>query len=421
MSSSVSSRHGFVAFYRQYTKTWLHALATAALTAFGMLTFVHRGFAIVAVTAYVIPPIVLYLRESDGRAIASSTGTDSTVEEVAETGSSPTAETASEPTNGDSDRPASTANNTDHSHDAEADTEKPRWTAVRTPTETTLFDAVVTDAGAFAVGQGGVLLADDAGTESDSDWGVVLEDGPGAKERDLFGVDATDGAVWFVGDGGSLGRLDAESRRHTDYSAPAGLTDNWTDIAVAGTSDDATILLANGAGQVLRGRFRDGDLALDDPQKPGSGSSICAVAFADQSVGYCCDTNDSVFETTDEGESFRRIGIESVGGTLTDIGARTRSDCAVTDDAGVLHRYDDGNWTPKRLGDSPLRSLAWGEFSVACEAGGGVHERDERADSTAEWERITTTAESLHGAAVGSERAIAVGEEGAVVVRPIEH
>jgi hypothetical protein len=49
------------AFVRRYAKTWVHALATAALTAFGTLTVVDERFAAVAIAAYVLPPVVLYV------------------------------------------------------------------------------------------------------------------------------------------------------------------------------------------------------------------------------------------------------------------------------------------------------------------------------------------------------------------------
>jgi hypothetical protein len=57
-----STADGFAAFYREYARTWAHAVATAALTAFGTLTFVHPGFAVVALAAYGLPPVVLYAR-----------------------------------------------------------------------------------------------------------------------------------------------------------------------------------------------------------------------------------------------------------------------------------------------------------------------------------------------------------------------
>ncbi|WP_227356781.1 sialidase family protein [Haladaptatus salinisoli] len=393
MERSARSPRGFVAFYRRYTKTWLHALATAALTAFGMLTFLHDGFAVVALAVYVVPPVALYLSggnfggvDADGTDAA---GVDSATESASDSEDAPI----------DPDEPAAgTAS----------------WTTADVPTDATLFDAGVTDAGAHAVGEGGVVLA----RATEREWRVALPDGPGAEANDLRGVDATtDGsAVWFAGDGGALGRLNPETGRHADHSAPSGVTDNWADVAVAGSDGDETILLVNGSGQVLRGRRRDGDVAWDAPVKPGSGSSLCAAALVDTSVGYLCDTNDCVFETTDGGESFRRVGVESADGTFTDVAATARGDCAATADDGVLHRYDDGNWTPVRLGDEALRALALDDGrAVACADSGVVYER---AGATADWERVPTPATgALRGVALGARRAVAVGEGGTVVAR----
>lgn len=51
---------GFWAYYRRYTTTAIHAAATAALTAFGLLLFIDPAFAWLAITAYVLPPVLLY-------------------------------------------------------------------------------------------------------------------------------------------------------------------------------------------------------------------------------------------------------------------------------------------------------------------------------------------------------------------------
>ncbi|WP_458207822.1 WD40/YVTN/BNR-like repeat-containing protein [Haladaptatus sp. NG-SE-30] len=433
MEEFVRSRHGFIPFYRRYTKTWIHALATAGLTAFGMMTFLHRGFAVVAVAVYVLPPILLYLFGADS---VGRRSTEETPSSAPDSHSTPTDSPSPAPES-PSKATATTDSATDSDDTAqEIDEDVPTgWLRADTPTNATLFDAVVTADGAYAVGEDGVVLADSSdesdesgASETDGNsademddtgvrpWRVALPDGPRAEARDLQGADATDdGAVWFAGDGGSLGRLNPESGRHTDYSAPTGITDNWTAIAVAGPTDGETILLANGSGQVLCGQNRDGDIAWDTPVKPGSGSSLCAATLVDPSVGYLCDTSDGVFETTDGGESFRRVGIDGANGTLTDIAATARDDCAVTADDGVLHRYD-GNWTPTRLGDESLWSLAWGGGRAVAAGDTGIIY--ERAGETTDWERFTTPVTgSLRGAAVGSRRAVAVGEGGAVVVR----
>ena len=51
---------GLWEYYRAYTRTAIHAAATAALTAFGLLIFIDPLFAILAILAYLTPPIVLY-------------------------------------------------------------------------------------------------------------------------------------------------------------------------------------------------------------------------------------------------------------------------------------------------------------------------------------------------------------------------
>lgn len=55
----------FWEYYRHYTKTGVHAAATATLTAFGLLIFIDPLFAWLAIASYVLPPIVLYLAGLD--------------------------------------------------------------------------------------------------------------------------------------------------------------------------------------------------------------------------------------------------------------------------------------------------------------------------------------------------------------------
>lgn len=65
-SSALAERaRGFWAYYRRYTTTAIHAAATAALTAFGLLLFIDPAFAWLAIAAYVLPPVILYLTGSD--------------------------------------------------------------------------------------------------------------------------------------------------------------------------------------------------------------------------------------------------------------------------------------------------------------------------------------------------------------------
>jgi hypothetical protein len=436
MANSTRSERGFVPFFRRYTKTWIHAVATAGLTAFGTLTFVNRAFAIVAVGIYVLPPVVLYLRGANPRPNPDSNAASEAERFSADSSDDSTDHRSAVGTTGSEGERGTDSDQRKHgtddderenagekegagSADAESaeksgDSHVPTWTAVETPTEGTLFDTTVAGDAAYAVGEDGILLRNEA--ESDG-WEVALEDGPDAGGADLRGVDVTaDGrAVWVAGDGGALGRFDAAENRHIDHSAPADITDNWTALAVAGSADDETVLLANGSGQVLRGRYRDGEVAWETPFKPGSGSSISAVTMADASVGYLCDTNDGVFGTDDGGENFRRVGIDDVNGTLTDVAA-TGDACYVTTDDGVCYRGGDDPWTPTRLDEegTVIRAVSADEGSMAaCGETGAVYER-----TGGEWDRTLTSASgALRGIAVGPSRSVAVGEEGIVVQR----
>jgi hypothetical protein len=396
---------GFGPYFKRYTKTWQHAVATAALTAFGMLTFVDKLFAIVAISAYVLPPLVLYVRRSPSQRAPSPDA-----EEAPTTDETPTDdESATVDADGTADDEKTPTPDAEKSSDAEAPT--PDWEAATVPTDATLLDAAVAQDGAYAVGADGSLV----GTDGD-DWTELLADGPRARSNALRGVAAVEeGGVWVAGENGALGRLDPATGRHVDYSAPDGDSSNLVDVAAAGSggaeSSEEVLLVVNGSGEVRRGRYRDGDLRWADPTTPGSGSSLAGVALADESAGYACDTNQSVFETTDGGRSFEEVGADAEG-TLTDVATTGLGACMVSADDGAVHRYDGDRWTPERLADESVLAVALdGERGLAC-GEGGAYERE----GAGGWERETTPAMgALRGVALGASRAVAVGDEGTVV------
>ncbi|MFC6824124.1 WD40/YVTN/BNR-like repeat-containing protein [Halopelagius fulvigenes] len=434
MTDSERRDDGFVAFYREYTKTWVHALATVALTAFGTLTTLDRLFAVVAIAAYVVPLVVQYLRYSpepeaemeaepeaaDGadtrptaRGTDEATGTNGGTEAEA-TAEQPTAER----TTGDAARMTEPARAGDSGPVDSLDPETPdppapdpEWIAIDAATDETLFDAAIAGDDAYAVGSGGVVVAG-SGTD---DWRVVLPDGPGAGGNALRGVDSTPGGVWVAGDGGAVGRVDPETGRHVDYSPPDGDTSNVTAVAAAGGPGDETVLLADGSGRIRRGYYRDGELSWDDPVKPGSGSSVAGVVLLDGGVGFLCDTNDGAYRTGDGGRTFESVGPVGADGTLTDAAATGPETCLVAADDGAIHRYGGTTWTPERLCEESVTALSSdGNGAVACTADGAVYERF----GSNGWERVETAASaSLRGVAVGGETAVAVGDEGRVVER----
>ncbi|MDS0220110.1 hypothetical protein NDI54_01955 [Haloarcula sp. S1AR25-5A] len=389
-------RDGPATFARRYTKTWVHAVATAALTAFGTLTVVDQRFAAVAIAAYVLPPVALYLR-ADG-----DDGTDGTAIASPETGASATETEAATPSSTD-------ATSAGASTTTAASAGVSKWTAASAPTDAHLHDAASTDTGAYAVGADGVFLAD-----SGAGWDALLSDGPRAQSRTLRGVDAVgDGGVWMTGDGGTVARVDPETGQHVDHSEPAGDTSNLVAVAATNGADGEIVLLGDGSGGVRRGDYRDGSVAWRDPVTPGSGSSLAGLALRTD-AGWACDTSQRVFETTDGGRSFTDSGIDDVSGTLTDVAATGAGPIVGTDD-GVVYRTESGSWTPERVSDAGISAVAGrGDRWLACGANGAVFERTAPSD----WERVTTpTAESLNGVAVGESRALAVGDGGTVLER----
>jgi len=402
---------GFVAFYREYTRTWYHALATAALTAFGTLTVVDRLFAVLAVAAYVLPPLLLYLRGSVTS--ASETGADAGRQPSDRSTRSTSAGSPSDETAGDA--PPRSASESGAGRTAGGNAGTPAnegWRVADVPTDETLHDAVVTGHGAYAVDGGGAVF-----TDGRDGWRPVVSDGPGASANALNGIAAAgSGGVWFAGDGGAVGRLDPSTGRHVDYSAPTGDTTTIADIAAVETSGTEIVLLADGSGRVRRGRYHEGETRWTEPTVPGSGSSVAGVALLDESTGYLCDTNQSVFQVRDSGAAFDRIGLDSADGTLTDVAPAGAGGCLVGADDGVVHEYDGARWTPARLGDGALWAVAVDDGRMlAVGDAGGVYERSPGATR---WERATVpTSVPLRGASIGGSRAVAVGEDGALVER----
>lgn len=65
LAAITNRARGFWTYYRRYTNTAIHAAATAALTAFGLLIFIDPSFAWLAIASYLLPPVVLYALGSD--------------------------------------------------------------------------------------------------------------------------------------------------------------------------------------------------------------------------------------------------------------------------------------------------------------------------------------------------------------------
>jgi photosystem II stability/assembly factor-like uncharacterized protein len=381
--------HDFGSFYREYAKTGIHAAATAALTGFGLLTILHPGFVVVAVGVYVLPPVYLYLTSGEKEE------QDADSDESAETKPRMEADSASE-------------------------TGEIGWTETDTPTDEALYDVAMSRDGPYAVGANGTVLAHQAGSDG---WDHVVEEGPTVQSNDLRGVDVpSDGRhVWFAGDSGVLAQYAVDSDRLTDYSAPNDITSNWVDIAITGSAGDESIYLVSGSGEILRGANRGGDIRWGSTVKPGSGSSMASVEFTDESEnrGYLCDTNQTVYETTDGGESYAIIGIENANCTFTDIAIIDPEQIIVSGDDGTVSRYDTNseNWTTLSVDEHAITAIdGRNGDGLASSERGTIYEYTSNG-----WESVSHTTlmnATLHGIALGTDASgVAVGDNGTVIYK----
>ncbi|WP_247730218.1 hypothetical protein [Halovivax limisalsi] len=178
------------------------------------------------------------------------------------------------------------------------------WRTVDGPTSRALHGVVHGQDGAYAVGEGGMVLR--RGTDG---WRIVFERGPGVAKNTLRDVAATaDGCrVWFAGDSGALGYFDVADGRKSDYSAPMEKTSTWEAIAVAGKTGEERVRIANGSGEVLDCTVEDGCPTWGEVVKPGGGSTINALTVGSGDF-YAVDTSGGVYR---EAERQRGLGTAS--------------------------------------------------------------------------------------------------------------
>jgi hypothetical protein len=240
------------------------------------------------------------------------------------------------------------------------------WVEGNTPTTRTLYDVTYALDGAYAVGGGGVLIEREAAAQ----WSTVFEDGPGGNGNDLYGAGVTDDGdrVWFVGASGAVGEYDVTSGLLVDHgatsdqSAPSDNTGNFRDVVATGRGGDANVYIADESGQIFYS-FDNGDTW--DSVTPGSGSTIPALDFYDDTDGHAADTNQSAFETHD-GETWSTIGIEDRDENFYGVDSNGDDNVWICGGDGKVFEYD-GDWQAETLGDLRLRDI-----EVATDRTGGL-------------------------------------------------
>jgi hypothetical protein len=483
-SAASTDSRSFVEFYREYAQSWVHTTAAAALTGFiGLASFISPWFLAVAIAVYVLPPIYIYLNEdvdpipdseassaetptteadpnpetkvidadtdspradrsdpsvvpeeNDERPSTTTAGAESNTDETTRsdieaegrtepTGTAPGETNASvgvgtegDPENDDVDTETEGADS-----EADADVEfEAEWTAVDSPVDVALRDAVASTNGAYVAGDGGVVLA------RREEWDVLLDDGPAGDSNTLWGIDRAanaggegDDVLWVAGDSGVVGRYDPTVGGIADFSAPKDQTSSWTDLAVTGSAGAETVHLANGSGAVIRGEYdeAEGTVGWGELDKPGSGSSITAIAFRDREVGYLCDSSGGVYRTEDGGKSYGAIGPEDSGVAFRDLAPAGSDGLLVAGEDGSLFQYDGSAWTRRSVSEVPLRTIDTTESDsidiqgVAGDGAGVIYEYD-----GSEWTPTETAVGSIAAVAV-EDRAFAIGDGGEILER----
>ncbi|GGN92913.1 MULTISPECIES: WD40/YVTN/BNR-like repeat-containing protein [Haloarcula] len=283
------------------------------------------------------------------------------------------------------------------------------WESVESPTGNTLYDVEYTDAGAYAVAGGGIVLE-----RTELGWQKILDGGPTGNGNSLYGADVTDDGerLWFVGSSGAIGEYDVESGVLTDHSAPMDVTNNFNDVSVTGQAGEANVYVAGDSGKMYYS-FENGASETWEYVTPGSGSAINAVDFFEDRKGHIVDGNKSVFRTQD-GSTWNKIGLADANVNFYGVDSDGFDDVWVSGGGGMLFHWDGVEWTPHDTGDAGLRDIEVtdGDGDGYTVGGGGkVYELD------SEWtQNQTPTGQNLKAVVRGSVD-IAVGAGGTIIER----
>ncbi|SEQ49450.1 WD40/YVTN/BNR-like repeat-containing protein [Natrinema salaciae] len=295
------------------------------------------------------------------------------------------------------------------------DADEPEWRAVETPFSADLFEVVNTVAGPYAIGDGGVIVADRG-----DGWDVIVDDGPNVRDNQLRGLDVTDDGrrIWFAGSSGAIGCYDVETRRKFDYSYPKEKTSTWEGLAVSGEAGDEKVLIANGSGELLPVTIHGFDADWGVASKPNQkGSKVAGLAASPNGYGYAVDTSGNAFKTTPD-DGWEDIGIVNSQVKFYDIWAGEDERVYVAAGDGRLYRYDDSyrNWTPIGVGEKSLRAFdKYGAQLVALGDAGALYQR---IDGGERWEKRHTPTESVLNDVALGDPDVAVGKNGLVIERP---
>lgn len=297
------------------------------------------------------------------------------------------------------------------------------WSAAESPTSKTIYGVSMTADGPYAAGKDGNLLSKENGS-----WEKTVAAGPHTRNNSLRTIAVTDDGkrVWFAGASGALGAFDVDKERKIDYSAPNGMTSTWEGITLTGKRDQETIYVSNGSGEVLKGiHDADGCVQWQGVTEPGGGSRMPAIDFqeANTGIGHAVDTSQGVYETTDAGDTWSKVGISESQVGYYDVASFVNADgeqiVYVAGGDGKVYRLNCtcDNWTPLQVSDKTLRGVTHQAGArLAVGAAGRIHEKPDGGN----WQRLDSpvTSDLYEVAYGGSDYAdVAVGASGTILER----
>ncbi|WP_435098886.1 hypothetical protein [Halarchaeum sp. P4] len=270
------------------------------------------------------------------------------------------------------------------------------------PTTDTLYGVYAGQAGAYAVGENGVVLRRDGKT-----WRSLVSGGPTGNGHTLRGVDASDDSteLWVVGGSGTVGVHDVEAGVTTALTVPNEEA-NFTDVAVEGAGGAADVWIADDSGRVhysAPASLADRTWRTDEP---GGGAGLTSVTVGPGGV-VVTDTDGRAYRPAETG--WGRLGVA----------AEDPLHCAVrangvwfgSDDAVYAPDADGATWDAEPAAEDSVTGLAASEGTLVGVTEDGVAVARERGV----WRTLELPVDEPLHAVAHDGRFVAVGESGTIL------
>jgi hypothetical protein len=292
------------------------------------------------------------------------------------------------------------------------------WVASETPFEVDLYDGALTPEGAYAVGEGGTIVADRG-----NGWHVAVEGAPATEANQVRAMDATsDGErLWMVGADGQLACYDVSERELFEYAYPDEMPSVWDGIAISGDAGEEKGIAADGRGGILPFSVDEHDVDWGKVGTPNEDERIDALAASPDGIAYAIDTGDEAYKTTIK-DGWSEAGVVSPDTEFLDLDAWENERVYVSADDGCLYRYenDGDDWIPLGVTDGgAVRAIDLhdqgddnAQMCALCDDG-ALYERT----GPERWERTPLPTDArLFDVSLGSPDLV-VGENGTVLER----